>query len=306
MYRCILAPVDGTAFGEHGLRFAATLARRSGAVLHLVHVHESVNTPASMETLAYGGAWNDIVREQEAGYLEGLAERLTRGHAIRVETRIVEGQVAAALAACARECGVGLVVMSTHGRSGLGRLWHSRVAEQLSREAGLPLLLVRPGDAEEEPELAREPELRRVLIPLHGSGGGGAVMDQAIELGRLFRARFTLLQVVLPAFALGGRLRRNPAELHHELMRAQTSARQYANAVAERMRAAGLEVEALVRFAPDTTAAIVGLVASRPAGEDFHMVVMESQGHHPHPRFLSGPTSEMVARQARLPVLAVQ
>jgi nucleotide-binding universal stress UspA family protein len=306
MYRCSLAPVDGTAFGEHALRFAATLARRSGAVLHLVHVHESVTTPASMETLAYRGAWNEIVREQEAGYLEGLAERLTRNHAIQVETRIVEGQVAAALAACAKECGAGLVVMSTHGRSGLGRLWHNQVSDQLSRESGLPVLLVRPEDSEEEPELAREPELRRVLIPLHGTSGGGAVMEQAIELGRLFRARFTLLQVVLPEFALGGRLKRNPAELHHELMRAQTAARQYANAVAEQMRAAGLEVEALVRFAPDTTAAIVGLVASRPGGEAFDMVVMESRSHRMHTHFLSGPPSEVVAKQARLPVLTVQ
>jgi nucleotide-binding universal stress UspA family protein len=306
MYRCILAPVDGTAFGEHALPFAATLARKSGAVLSLVHVHEPVSSPASMETLAYRGAWNEIVLDQEAGYLEGLAERLARSHSIEVDTRIVEGEVAAALTRYARECGAELVVMATHGRSGLGRLLHHRVTEQLAREIGVPVLHVRPDHADDEPELSEERPLRRVLIPIHGTTGGGPMLDHLFEFGRLFRARFTLLSVVQPDFVMGGRLTRDPAELHHQLMRAQTGARQYLNALAERLRAGGLEVEALVRFAPDAATAIVALIESRPPAERFDMIVMEGQPHRVFAQLLSGTPHEQVARRSHLPVMVVQ
>lgn len=306
MYRCILAPVDGTAFGEHALPFAASLARRAAVELHLVHVHEPVTATGSMETLAYRGAWNEIVRDQEAGYLEGLAERLTRRHGIRVTTRIAEGSVAATLAACARECRAGLVVMSTHARTGLARLLHHRVFEQLSRDAGVPVLVVRPDHTEEEPELSGEPELSRVLIPLHGTAGAGSVLDHALELGRLFRARITLLQVVQPEQSLDGRASRDAAQLHHRLMRAQTAARQYLNAVAERLRAAGLEVEALVRFAPDTMTAIDGLLATRSPHESFDMIVMEGQRHRALTELFTGPPPERVAKHSHLPVMVVQ
>jgi nucleotide-binding universal stress UspA family protein len=306
MYRSILAPVDGTAFGEHALPFAATLARRAGATLHLIHVHQPVSSPASMETLAYRGAWNEIVREQEAGYLEGLAERLSRGHSIPVEVHMVEGEVAAGIGAAARECGAGVVVMATHGRSGVARLLHHRISEQIAREIGIPVLVVRPERADDEPVLSEERQLRRVLIPLGGTDGGGSVLDTAIEIGRLFRARFTLLSVVQPEFAAGGKLTRNPAELHHQLMRAQTAARQYLNALAERMRAEGLEVEAVVRFAPDVTAGVVTLVASRPAHEGFDMILMEGRPRHPLSHLLSGAPHEQVAKRANVPVMLVQ
>jgi len=43
MIRSILVPLDGSTFGEHALPMAASLARRAGATLHLVHVHEVSN-----------------------------------------------------------------------------------------------------------------------------------------------------------------------------------------------------------------------------------------------------------------------
>lgn len=306
MYRCILAPVDGTAFGEHALTFAATLARRAGATLHLIHVHEPVGTPASMETLAYRGAWNELVREQEAGYIEGLAERLTRSHGIEVVSKLLDGSVAAALAGYARECGAALVVMATHGRSGLGRLLHNRITEQLASQVGIPVLVVRPDRVDEEPELSEERPVRRILIPLHGNTGGGSVLENALELGRLFRAHFTLLSVVQPDAALGARLKRNPVQLHHQLMRAQTIARQYLNAVAGRLRASGFEVEALVRFAPEITSGIVALAESRRPEQRFDMIMMEGQPMRPLSLFLGGVTHQQVAKRAGVPVLLVQ
>jgi nucleotide-binding universal stress UspA family protein len=196
--------------------------------------------------------------------------------------------------------------MATHGRSGLGRLLHHRISEQIAREIGIPVLVVRPERSDDDPVLSEERQLRRVLIPLEGTMGGGSVLDTAIEMGRLFRARFTLLSVVQPEFAAGGKLTRDPAELHHQLMRAQTAARQYLNALAERMRAEGLEVEAVVRFAPDVTSGVVTLAAARPAGEGFDMILMEDPPHRPLSHLLSGAPHEQVAKRANVPVMLVQ
>ena len=76
MYRCILVPVDGTAFGEHALALAASVARRTGATLHLAHVHVPAVSPVGMDAVATAGPWNEILREQEGEYLRGLAERI--------------------------------------------------------------------------------------------------------------------------------------------------------------------------------------------------------------------------------------
>ena len=69
MYRSILVPVDGTAFGEHALALAATVARRTGAGLHLAHAHVPAIAPVGMDAVAAAGPWNDILKEQAREYL---------------------------------------------------------------------------------------------------------------------------------------------------------------------------------------------------------------------------------------------
>src|SRR5207244_4373078 len=84
-------------------------------------------------------------REQATSYLAGQVQKL--GSGTDVETTIVEGHAAAAIIEVAAQRNAGLIVLSSHGRSGLGRLVYGSVADAVLRESKVPVLVVRPPGA---------------------------------------------------------------------------------------------------------------------------------------------------------------
>jgi nucleotide-binding universal stress UspA family protein len=306
MYRSILVPIDGTAFGEHALALAATIAGRTGATLHLAHVHVPMVAPVGMEVVASAGPWNDILKEQEGGYLQALANRLANTFGTRVRYQVMDGPVSEALEEYARQCGADLLVMSTHGHSGMWRVWHHCLADQIVRELPVPVLLVHPADAEREADLSAPRELHHVLIPLDGSATPYAMLEEAVKLGRGFRARYTLLRVVPPATAPGRTAPDNQFG-RRSLERDQLAAHQYLNAFAERLRAAGVDVRTEVRVASVPAEAIVRFVRdSRRGTAAVDIVAMERRPHRGLGHALATHTTDAVVRDAQVPVLVVQ
>lgn len=137
----ILVPTDFSADAEEATRLAADVAQRYDAELTLVHVHE---TPAY--ELPDGHVENmpsqlDRVFADLDQRLGDLAERARAAGAPRVETRILQGQVVRELVGFA--AGFDLVVMGTHGRTGLSRLLLGSVAERVVQLAACPVMVSR-------------------------------------------------------------------------------------------------------------------------------------------------------------------
>jgi nucleotide-binding universal stress UspA family protein len=305
MYRCILVPVDGTVFGEHALALAGTIASRTGAALHLAHVHVPTVAPVGMDAVASSGPWSEILKEEERGYLEALSGRLASAFRVRVSHEVMDGAVADAVESRAGECGADLVVMSTHGHAGIRRVWHHCVAEQILQELPTPVLLLHPRDEEEEPELTTPLPLKHLLIPLDGGAQPYAMLERAIALGRGFRARYTLLRVVRPPSARRGG--RDDQIARRSLQHDETSARQYLNSFAERMRAAGLEVRCEVRAEDEPAAAIVRFMRDcRRGGDPVDLVAMERHAHRGFGHALATHTTDTVVRDGGAPVLLVR
>ena len=63
--RPILVPLDGSPFGEHAIPYAASIARRCGAVLHLTHVHLPPIVPSGAETAVLPPAWFEMTRDEK-------------------------------------------------------------------------------------------------------------------------------------------------------------------------------------------------------------------------------------------------
>jgi nucleotide-binding universal stress UspA family protein len=298
MYRCIVAPVDGSAFGEHALPVATAVARRSGASLRVVHVHIPLIAPAGAETVALGSPWTELSKQEERAYLDALVRRIAEAHRVPADYALVEGVVPHALERHARHCGAGLVVMSTHGYTRFRRLWHSGVAEHVARELPVPVLLVRPAQEELEPDLAAAPELRHLLVPLDGTPYAESIVRHAVALGRPFRARYTLLRVVRPE-------RRGRLAGQRRMDRERTRARQYLSAIAERLRAAGLEVRTHVVLSDDPAQAILDVAqrATSLLGAPVDLIALEAHPHRPAARILAAHTADRVVRDAPVPVL---
>ena len=145
MFSRLLVPLDGSELAEKALAYAAYIAREVGAELRLFRVVTRPAPPLSDGEMVIIADTGPTVAEESANarqYLQMTAERL-RETGIRVDYAIEVGDAATAIVEYAREQSVDLIVMSTHGRSGLGRWVYGSVADRVLRSSAQPVLLVR-------------------------------------------------------------------------------------------------------------------------------------------------------------------
>jgi len=136
--------LDQSELAEQALPHAVAIAKHMDAVVELLSV-----VPVLDDELvqAVGGAFDWEVQKQVAeDYLQGIQARV-EAEGLRCTTAVRQGDVADEIIRYCGEVGRTLVVMSTHGRSGLGRWVYGSVADRVLRYADVPVLLVR---AEEE------------------------------------------------------------------------------------------------------------------------------------------------------------
>ena len=193
--RPIVVPLDGSDLAEQAVPVAVALAQKAGAQLHLVHVHTPTSPadPIYVEGLpVLDEHMHPRRREHEQAYLDAVRARLAGD--VPATTRVIDGSAAAsALAAYARKSDAQLVVLTTHGRSGLERAWLGSVADEMVRLSPVPILLVRP-----EPGKAPV-TMRRILVSLDGSPLAEAILEHAIRIARLEpEAEIVLFEVVEP------------------------------------------------------------------------------------------------------------
>ncbi len=130
----LMFPTDFSECSDAGLEHAATLARDMGASLLIVHVEEP--------PLAYaGGEMYYGTPEPDTKALETMLQKVRPTDAsIPVEHRLVVGSPAHAICDLAEQEGVDMIIMGTHGRTGLKRLLMGSVAEHVVRWAPCPVL----------------------------------------------------------------------------------------------------------------------------------------------------------------------
>ena len=136
----VLFPTDFSSKGDAALEYAASLARERKALLVIVHVQEP---PA-----IYGeGSYYYGAPEPDAELLRKMLLAVTpRDPAVACDHRFVQGFPAEGILKVAKEEDVDLIVMSSHGRTGFGRLLMGSVAEEVMRGAKCPVLVVKPTD----------------------------------------------------------------------------------------------------------------------------------------------------------------
>lgn len=200
MAQPIVVPLDGTAHAEGALPLAVSTARRLGAPLHVVRVHEPVRVPHGNplppDTRRAIENADRRAREHEGRYLKAMAAQLLDDPEVAVGTALLDGPVGGAIASYARDREAALVVMSPRARSGVGRALAGSVSEQVIRRAGVPVLLAHP-DAEPA-DVAGRGGFRRILVPLDGSEHAETILESAVGVADGPHASFVLLHVVAP------------------------------------------------------------------------------------------------------------
>jgi nucleotide-binding universal stress UspA family protein len=144
--RRILLPLDGSELAEQALPLALALAERAGAELILAQSIASA-AMALANPYGYGVGAAELLEHVQAGaqaYLEDVGQRLADGR-LTVRTEVRLEPAAEAILDVASEKQADLIVMSTHGRSGVGRWVLGSVADRVLRGTTVPVLLVRSG-----------------------------------------------------------------------------------------------------------------------------------------------------------------
>lgn len=137
--RKILYPTDFSTTGKTALEMATSLARDTGATLVIVHVEEP--------PMAYGGGefYYGLEEPNRDELRRMLAEVAPTDPNVPCERRLMIGTPATAIVELAQRENVDMIVMATHGRTGLSRVLMGSVAEEVVRKAHCPVLTVKPG-----------------------------------------------------------------------------------------------------------------------------------------------------------------
>jgi len=145
MIKKILCPTDFSENSEHALKYALTLATLSQAERRLFHVVEPITYPQSTELFEPVLDEVELMMKMEAAFQTQLEDQVSalKDEYSKITGKIVTGNTFLAIIQAARDESVDIIVMGTHGRTGLAHVLIGSVAEKVVREAPCPVLTVK-------------------------------------------------------------------------------------------------------------------------------------------------------------------
>jgi len=147
-YRRILWPTDFSALAEAALPHALALAQGGRAELIVLHVLSPLTGGIYAAPDASGALWGRLAQESRRVALAELQRRTeqvgARNSRLRIRSLLVQGSPVAEIVRTAKRLRCDLIVLATHGRTGLRHMMMGSVAENVVRGASCPVLSVRP------------------------------------------------------------------------------------------------------------------------------------------------------------------
>jgi nucleotide-binding universal stress UspA family protein len=285
----MLVPLDGSELAERALPIAAHLARATGSALVLVQVLPLTTwafaVPGSQATYDQTVPYYEIIDDEDRAtrsYLSQVADKV-RGSDLVVQTLAVRGDPAGTLIDLEPQVQAGLVVMASHGRTGLSRFALGSVADRVARHGYAPVLVVRPF-GESQPGV----QLADALVPLDGSPLAERALDIVAGLAEHVISRVTLARVV------------NPERHAGETDEAERSLEEARARLQEQLdgRACAIEITILYGKPADQI-----IQRSERACD---LVIMATHGRTGATRWAFGSVADRVLRGIRVPLLLVR
>jgi universal stress protein A len=141
-FKKILVPVDFSPQSAEAVRYAADLSRRCEASVELLHVFQTTTYALPESYVVPAGSQLQAIMNEFESQLCAAKRAAEDAGALHVETQLLHGGVATEILRCAREHECDLLVMGTHGRTGMKHMLLGSVAEYLVRVAPCPVLTV--------------------------------------------------------------------------------------------------------------------------------------------------------------------
>lgn len=284
MWKKILVPLDGSNLAELALPYAEELAAAFNSEVFLVYVSE----PAE-----------DQYRHMHQLYIEDVAGQIKK-RIKKVSPLVLPGKPAEEIIGYAEQNDVGLIIMASHGRSGITPWSTGGVAGKVLHAAKIPLLLIKAAKPRQ-----RKPGKRlinRILLPLDGSKAGEAAVHYVGELMSRLEVEVILFGVV-PAGqhirTVGGLDYILFPEQHLESVK--TGAREYLDKAYRRLKRRKGEVRVELRVGD-----IAQEIIKFADGKNVDLIAISSHGHSGIEKWVFGSIANKVVQASNAPVLLVR
>ncbi|MEO7731471.1 MAG: universal stress protein [Kofleriaceae bacterium] len=284
-FRKILCPVDFSPGSHTAMRAAVRIAIERGAELVLVHAWYLPPVATGGEAMLSADRVQQLSDDAQLA-LDDEVQAASALGAKRVTQKLLNGVPWTVITDAARE-DIDLIVIGTHGRTGLARILIGSVAEKVVRHAPCPVLVVRPDGAVSP--------FTHVLCPVDFSASAHEAMELAGQLAQPGGAGITLLHVIEVPVAYSGEP--NLPGLYRDLD--QLSVALLEEWAKELRTTTSVPVTPRCRIGHPGA----GTLAVLDADATFDLVVMGSRGRTGMARALLGSVAEKVVRHARCPVL---
>jgi nucleotide-binding universal stress UspA family protein len=301
MFVTVLVPLDGSRFAEAALPIARRLTLGARGRMYLAMAHVPMTPVMGLgEMVVPPVGLDQELRQREQTYLADTAAGLGQVGDGSVEFRLIDGLAGESICQEAARIGADLIVMATHGRGAIGRLWLGSVADYVVRQATGPVLLVHP---DRTGESGPDRPIHGLLAPLDLSTHAEAVLDPVVTLAQLTQAHLTLLHVVVPFFDLADvslpyPVPQDPAITERRCAEAQRRL----DHLADGLREQGVGVSTRVAIGASAAGGILDALDEAR----FDAVAVTTHGVGGLRRLLLGSVADKVIRGARKPVLVLR
>jgi nucleotide-binding universal stress UspA family protein len=287
MFKRVLVPLDQSALSERVLPIAQCIAEHYDAQIDLVYV-----VPTDIEAVPEGSL--SQAREEGETYLKDIVGSWSSGNKPgKIGASVLAGYPASVIIEQAESQDDTLILMSTHGYSGVQRLLLGSVADKVAQAAHTPVLLVPAGAKSPEGDLVK---FERIIIPLDGSELAETILPYAVSLCKKIGMELILVRSYHPHFP-GSTIR-----MHDVSKIVHDSAENYIRAVAEKMQAEGLKSVTYKVLNGLPSEQITDFAIATPNS----VTALCTHGRHGISRWMLGSVTNAVIHSAEEPVLVVR
>jgi nucleotide-binding universal stress UspA family protein len=300
MYKKILIPLDGSETTENVLPYARALAKRLGIPVELLAVVDFTEMARSVS--AADGLFLDRLANDEARrsgvYLAGISQSFS---GIAARCLVKQGRAANIIVEIAAAEKDTLIMMATHGRSGLNRFFLGSVTEKVLRATSSPLLVVR---AKEGTVAVGEVVFKSLVVPLDGSELAESVLPSVVALAKQLDLEIILLRAyAIPygAYTVGEGFY-DPVNLEAFMARLRQETIDYLERKTAELKRRGIEKVSYIAREGLSADEIIKFAGATPDS----LIAMCSHGRSGVKRWVLGSVTETVVRHAGDPVLVLR
>lgn len=296
----ILVPTDFSTYANYAMKYAVALAKQFGATLHFAHVIDRSALAGVRGNEMWMGeseshAIMESMRDHAASRMAHLMQ-IADDEGVTAQEHVVIGSPTQEILHLADKTESALIVIATHGRSGMEHLVFGSVAEKVVRQSPVPVLSVKHPEHEFVKEYDLSLEIKKILFPTDFSPYSDKALPFARSLAKEFGATLVIFHstevpIVLPEVMADAAIQLGP-QLEDE-------SRQLVQAMCADIK--DMKVDGEVRVGPAHRE-----ICTFAAESDVDLIVIPTHGRSGLGHVLFGSVAEKVVRVARCPVMTIR